>query len=212
MEEHRQVTSAASTRIVSIMVNIFWVLGWVAAALSVAVFLLVVLTDFNVKFIHLPIEVSFDEPAGASGLDILHSARSLPIVGFRDLVVEADRAAFLQKYVLFIPLALAAGYLWIVFQLRAFLRTIRGGNPFVRDNPKRIRKIGYTLIVGAPIIGILSNIYARLYMHLVEIPGATLTATMDVYPFVIFLGLVILVIAHVFDVGAKLQTEQDLTI
>jgi hypothetical protein len=47
---------------------------------------------------------------------------------------------------------------------------------------------------------------------MVDFPGATINVQMNPHPFVMLLGLVILVIAQVFDYGVKLQAEQDLTV
>ena len=117
-----------------------------------------------------------------------------------------------QGYLLLIPAALALGMLWIVFQLRQFLRSVRKGTPFNRENPRILRRIGYAVAVAGPVVGILNYIYGKVLVHFVDFPGATVDVPMNVYPFVMFLGLVIVVIAQVFDYGVKLQTEQDLTV
>ena len=96
--------------------------------------------------------------------------------------------------------------------MRLFLRSVRRGSPFSRENPKILRGIGYTVAAGGPVVGTVNHIYGMVFIHSVDFPGAAVAVTMNVYPFVMFLGLIILVIAQVFDYGVKLQTEQDLTV
>ena len=76
----------------------------------------------------------------------------------------------------------------------------------------RIRQIGYLLLLGEPVVYILMQLQARiLYYHLNEY---TFNINDDL-PFrgmMIFAGLVIIVIAQIFDIGVKMKQEQDLTI
>jgi hypothetical protein len=62
------------------------------------------------------------------------------------------------------------------------------------------------------VVGLLSHVYGSAYKHLVDFPGAVINVPFEAHPFVMFLGLVILVIAQVFDYGVTLQTDHDLTV
>lgn len=208
----RTVKSAKSVGFVWKLLQLFWYLGWLAAILLFGLLVMINFTDFRIKYVHLPVEVSYENIDGQQVASPLTSPSSVAVVGFSDLVVEADLMADYMGVMLLIPSLLMVGYLMIVFHLRRFLQTVREGNPFVPENPKRLRLIGWLVTLGAPVMGLLTHIYGRVFVHFVKIPGATLEVTKDIYPFVIIPGLIILVIAHVFEIGVKIQEEQNLTI
>jgi hypothetical protein len=116
------------------------------------------------------------------------------------------------KYVMVIPVALMLGYIWIGYHLRQFLKTVRRGMPFDPENARRLRLIGIGVTAAGPVYGSLQFLYGKIFMNLVNIPGATIDVTMDVYPFAIFAGLVILTLSQVFAYGARLQADQSLTV
>ncbi len=212
MSKNSTVASAKSVKIVQMFLQILWYLGWVAVIIQLSLLVAVSFSDFRIKYVHLPIDVSYQSSDSEPVASPLTSPSSMPITGFSDLVVEAEMMDDYQGIVLLIPTLLLAGYMIIVLQLRRFLQTVRDGNPFISENPRRLRLIGWLVTLGAPLMGFLNHIYGRVFVHLVEIPEATLEVSKDVYPFVIFVGLIILVIAHVFDIGVKLQEEQNLTV
>ncbi|HUU45604.1 MAG TPA: DUF2975 domain-containing protein [Acidobacteriota bacterium] len=193
-----------------IAAQILWYAGWVAAAINVALILATATSSFEVKYVRLPIEVTFDQPLSTSYDHT--TSETLPVVGYEGRVkVEAENMRW-QTGWLFIPALLLAGYLFIAYLLRAFIRTVRDGSPFIRENPKRLRTIGYCIAAAGPVYGILNFLYARVHLYQIDIPDACLEVPIDIHPLAIFLGLVILIIAQVFDYGVRLQTDQDLTV
>jgi|GEM_PF-3148159 len=101
-------------------------------------------------------------------------------------------------------------FLWIVWHLRKLIRTIKEGNPFLPENPGRIRKIAYAILVWAPVEMMT---YGSMYRAF-TIQSPFLGGGIQLRPILemIFLGLAILVIGEVFERGVKLQQEQDLTV
>jgi hypothetical protein len=190
------------------VVQVIWYLGWGAAAMSVAMFLAVSLTDFQIKYVHLPIEVSLIDPIP----DGLITPGSLPVVGYEGWVRVAAENIQSQALWLLIPMLLITGYLWIVYLMRGLLGSLRRGSPFIPENPKRLKTIGYLVAFGGPFFGLLNHIYGRVHVYQLKIPNAELNVPVDIYPFAIFLGLVILLIGQIFAYGVRLQTEQDLTV
>ena len=135
-----------------------------------------------------------------------------PIVGYEGRVIVDATHMRNPAVWLLIPTLIVAGYLFVVFQLRRVLRNVRQGQPFARDNARRLRIIGYMTLISGPAYGLLAHIYGRVHQYQLDIPDATINVPIDVYPFAIFAGLIVLVIAQVFDYGARLQSEQDLTV
>jgi hypothetical protein len=200
-----------SIRIISAFFQIVWYLSWVAVVLSVALLVTVGVSDFRVKYIRLPIEVDYRNTEVTPSFAGATTPSGLPLKGFRTIYVDGSEAPG-QGYALLIPLALAVGLLWVITQLRRFIGTVKRGTPFTPENPRTLRRIGYAVFAAGPVVGLLSYIYGSAYQHLVDFPDAVVKVPFDAHPFVMFLGLVILVIAQVFDYGVKLQAEQDLTV
>ncbi len=108
-------------------------------------------------------------------------------------------------------------YLIIIYQLRKFFLALSAETPFVKDNSKIVRIIGITIIVGA-LFNILTKSALLLYFNnSISIPNFSVSinwssvSLSDIFN-TIFLGLVILIIAEVFQRGAIIEKEQKLTI
>jgi hypothetical protein len=100
--------------------------------------------------------------------------------------------------------------LWILYHLRKLGRMMSSGQPFDLINPRRIRKIAYGVFAWIP-VGIIGEYLLgpvkgpRTWWDIMSLLWQRL--------FVLaFLGLVILVIAKVFEVGVRLQQDQNLTV
>lgn len=114
--------------------------------------------------------------------------------------------------VLYIYYALA---LLIMYHLRGFLESLKTGNPFIKKNAGKIRIIGL-YIIGVEILRFLSVFGFILYLkNKISITGSWIywdSFKSHFDPGTLFLGFVILVIAEIFRLGAKLKEEQELTI
>ena len=118
---------------------------------------------------------------------------------------------FIFQFALVIPL-LAIGLL-IIFHLRKIFATIAGGDPFSMENSKRIRLIGWAVIVASVLKALLSFLIGLYFSTLINLPGLTLTANMRLEDLSgVFVGVIILILAEVFQHGARLQEESNLTV
>jgi len=102
--------------------------------------------------------------------------------------------------------------LFILHQLLNFLEAVTNGHLFVRQNAAAIRKIGWVVALYAPVAGLIQYLMASALIGRVCLPGATLGYGFYFDINTIVLGLIIVVIAQIFDEGVKLKEEQDLTI
>ncbi len=118
---------------------------------------------------------------------------------------------FIFQFALVIPL-LAMGLL-IIFHLKKIFSTIAGENPFSMENSKRIRVIGWTVIAASVLKALLSFFLGIYFSTLVNLPGLVITANLRLTDFGgVFVGIIILILAEVFQHGARLQEESNLTV
>ncbi len=194
----------------TIVVLIFWLtvmLGWVPA---------------QGKIVYsLPINVEYRESTDVSASQTGKQLSPFAVIGHSDVII-AER--FTKTKVSFFMVSIVLPFLiivlLIVYQLRLFLGSVKQGRPFDRENPKRIRRIGYLVFVLGPLTGIWNWVMSMKYMHQISLPGTSLAinkgskllVNIETDQHLILLGLLILLIAQIFDEGVKMQEEQDLTV
>ena len=107
-----------------------------------------------------------------------------------------------------IPFVSSLITLWILYHLRCFFRLVAQGSPFAPEIPRRTRSIGYAIIAWSPLTAL-----ASIWLHYLDaLPGPHLIVGGGWSAELIFIGLVILVLARVFEVGVGMQEEQNLTV
>jgi hypothetical protein len=96
------------------------------------------------------------------------------------------------------------------FQL---LMNIAYGNPFLKNNIRYLKTIGWTTI-GLTLFVLIVPIIVKLLLHSL-IPKEIyfpFWVTLFNYKWQLFIGVAILLIANAFESGYNLQQEQDLTV
>lgn len=149
---------------------------------------------------------------------VVHSAMITAGVGFKE--GEFGSSGGLMDSIVFetpvwsdaIPLVSNLVVLWILYHLRCFFRVVAQENPFVSEIPKRTRLIAYSIIAWRPVTGLVSG----LLRYMDSLPGPHFDLRLNFgrgsNSELIFIGLVILALAHIFDMGVRLQEEQNLTV
>jgi len=207
-----------------VLVNVAWYC--VALALGVTLLFLVAGSPVGVQIdaggapsvevgsrpmMSIPVSFSIDpqtHPVRASSIGIedaqLHDARAA-------LKFTPPRGIFFMGNAVLL-IGLLALLLWALSQLRAVLCTLRDGKPFTPANALRIRRIAWLAIVGELVraaVVFFENRYA--VTHFVS-EGLHFSARPEVNVFAIVNGLIILVVAEVFRIGARLDEDQSLTV
>lgn len=214
-------------RSVSSVLTVVLNVAWYWLAIGTAITILLLLGGANVG-----LRIDFDGPNVDVGSN---AAMSIPVL------VEVDRAAYrvaastlgigdaqlrdLRGALTFPPrkgplfavnLAVIIGsfalILWVVGQLRALLRTFRDGRPFVPANAARIRRIAWAVILGElarSAVIYFENYYAATHFSAV---GLSFEVRPHLNVFAIVNGLIILVLAEVFQEGTRLDEDRSLTI
>jgi len=100
-----------------------------------------------------------------------------------------------------------------VYQLRRIFQTLAAGEPFHPNNAYRIRLIGFTIIATQPLGALMQLAMAKPLQEALHAEG--LRAIEPAWGFnlaVVLFGMMLLVIAEAFRIGAEMKKEQDLTV
>jgi len=101
-------------------------------------------------------------------------------------------------------------FLFILFYLRQFVKTLLTGNPFLEANARRLRTIAF-FTIGYTVLDVVSKLFQSYWIsRAMEKP--ILNNPVSIRFEFIILGLMILVIAEVFRIGVGMREEQSLTI
>lgn len=101
-------------------------------------------------------------------------------------------------------------FMWITYHLRHIAHAVAGGNPFIAATPQRIRLVAYGIFAWGPFAALL-NIALGALDTTMKVEGAG-SYSFSISSGPLLFGLVVLALAHIFELGVKLQTEQDLTV
>ena len=102
--------------------------------------------------------------------------------------------------------------LWIVYSLRKIVQSVRQKNPFTSTNGKRLRIIAFSM-VGIELIRGLADLTKMLYLEpRLHFETILIRSDISISFHVIVAGLVILVIAEAFRIGAEIKEEQEFTV
>jgi len=102
--------------------------------------------------------------------------------------------------------------LWVIYLMRRVVATVIAGDPFVAENARRIRWIAMIVIAAGVVGPFVDYVVARAVLARVAIEGVTLSPPVPVEASPILEGLLVWVLAAVFDRGAVLEKEQSLTV
>ncbi len=105
--------------------------------------------------------------------------------------------------------------LYSLYQLIKFFDSLGTGHPFVKENARRIKRIGLA-ILGMEALRIVGTLGLLFYFNSIFSTANTsvyLTSLKEAFQLGnIFLGIVILIIAEIFRLGTKMKEEQELTV
>ena len=102
--------------------------------------------------------------------------------------------------------------LWIVYSLWKIVQSVRQKTPFTSTNGKRLRIIAFSM-VSIELIRGLADLTKMLYLEpRLHFETILIRSDISISLRVIIAGLVILVIAEAFRIGAEITEEQELTV
>jgi hypothetical protein len=157
--------------------------------------------------LHVPLQVSPDDVAGLP--------RDVRLRGWPDVDVRVTAPTTEQTLLRSAqdvgPLLLLVAGLWL---LRGFLRSVLEGDPFGAANVGRLRRIGFILVLGAPLVGLLDyglreQLFGNLPAHPalnLGLPGFTLPGN------ALLGGLGAFILAEVLAYGLRLREDVEGTV
>ncbi|MFD3000358.1 DUF2975 domain-containing protein [Pontibacter toksunensis] len=102
--------------------------------------------------------------------------------------------------------------LTITYLLRRLFRSLTQNDPFIVENAQRLRLIAF-LIMLIPLTSFVHDFIVNWFLKQnFLIDGSGIRAHLNIDLKTLFVGLVVLVIAEIFRVGARLKEEQELTV
>jgi serine phosphatase RsbU (regulator of sigma subunit) len=103
-------------------------------------------------------------------------------------------------------LLLAAGLI-VLYQLRGIFRTLKAGRPFVHQNVRRMRILGFTLILGELLRAVMITWSSSQMSRSFISEGVDFQSGFEVRANFIFAGLLVLVLAEVFREAASMKRD-----
>ncbi len=100
-----------------------------------------------------------------------------------------------------------ATILLVVGRLRAVFRTLKEQDPFASRNPARIRAIGILLVVGQLVGAVSAAWLAAGITKTISITGVVFQNTLSLNTWVLFAGVVLVMLAEVFRLGAQMKGD-----
>lgn len=139
----------------------------------------------------------------------------LRLNGWPDVHVEihdpTTKQMLLRSATDFGPLALFIAGLWL---LRGFMRSVREGDPFGVANVRRLRGLGFLLVVGAPLVELINYLVRQaLFNEVPAFPSVDLGSAGYALPAGAMIGgLGAFILAEVFAYGVRLREDVEGTI
>ncbi len=205
------------TRLLAYLFNVIWYAG--LAAFIVAIVIMIFIGNKNFWYdmgfkarVALPVEVVIERPQRVDVGFIAAGVQHVLLQGYERPSVNRLVPPNPTYWYVF-ALAWGSIILWIIYEIRSLVTSVRRGRPFSPRNPNRIRRIALAVFVYIVIVNLSNYWIYKVYSDYIEIAGARIEGPLISYhPELIIVGITLFVIAYVFDWGRRLQTEYDRTV
>ncbi|RDV15904.1 DUF2975 domain-containing protein [Pontibacter diazotrophicus] len=102
--------------------------------------------------------------------------------------------------------------LTVTYLLRKLFKSLTQNDPFVVENAQRLRLIAF-LIMLEPVTSFAHDAFVNWFIqHNFLLDGSGIRAHLSIDLKTLFVGLIVLVIAEIFRIGARMKEEQELTV
>ena len=169
---------------------------------------------FSDQTLELPIRVRFNEPPKLIPWeDVAGQTRAdgMVLLGYNYSIYKMPGGNWPSSVV--VDLFLSAMFVMgATYLLRRIFRAVMDGKPFSKQNSVDFRRVGYIVALWGPIYGTFNFIQGGYYNPWLGLANARVSVELHWYPKLIIVGMVIIVIAHLFELASRIQSENELTI
>jgi hypothetical protein len=185
-----------------VLKNISSVLFWIVAVVF-SIFLLasIVMLFIPEKNLVLPATLSGTITASMDGIFKFNIG---PQPGGELMIKPFLQAMFIWISVISLMLSIT------LFEIKRILKTVVKDNPFEKENSKNLTVIAVTLISGSFLVKFLEGLVATAAIQALKIANIDITYSIDWT--LLATGILLLILAGVFQYGSYLQEEVDSTL
>jgi len=198
-----------------LFINFWWYLSWIAGTISIAVFIgdyFWNATTAPLVDISIPIKTSLVALKNPAQYSFLCIDAIKGQIALRHIIQNEPNTYLLMIGFICITFGL---YLFGLYQLRNLLKATTGEDIFTKENVRRIKTIGILVILIQPLTWLQHHFIFRSFGNFIpaKSPGIDLQLTfpgpgLDF----VWLGLLIFVLASIFEKGYEMYQELKLTV
>lgn len=206
-----------SVTIVKFVLDAVWYIGIVFISLVILGGLVGGVIDagfFSDKVLELPITIRYHESPELipwEGAECQSRGDGIVLLGHTDGFYQISEGNWPWSVV--VDMILSAMFVMgATYFLRRIFRAIIGGIPFSKQNSVDLRRVGYIIAMWGPVYGTFNFMQGVYYVPYVGLANAHVSVELHWHPKLIIVGMVIIVIAHLFELATRIQQENELTI
>ena len=99
---------------------------------------------------------------------------------------------------------------FVMIYIRNILNETIEVGPFSQNNVLRLKYIGYGYLIASVALPLVGNVFFWQFIHQLDLFDATINMSVNLQA--VFMGVIILILASIFDYGAYLQEDHDMTV
>lgn len=180
-------------------------LKWSVRALYV---LIGILTVGFLVFLFLPKGLLDYDISNLENINVLYANIYYEISG--ESFVGIYNVKWLLTLLFFAGIANLAFYQYIQIQLRNVISNVKQKEPFSINNVNYLKYMAYAFLISSLVLPIVNGWLFTTAVNTFEIYEATINFSLNMQS--LFMGILVLILAYVFDYGSYLQEEHDMTV
>jgi hypothetical protein len=183
----------------AIVTKILNVILYIALAVIAALFIAVIFINQR----HFNFDLSMLDNINVSINNILYELSGDTLSG----IVNVKTILLVGAGVAFINLGFVQ---YIILTVRKLVTNIKDDQPFDQQNTILLKNLAIGFLIASVVLSILNSVFFTVVMNQLEIAEMNVNYTINTT--YLFMGILIFILAYVFDYGSYLQEEYDHTI
>lgn len=176
------------------VIALFVLLGILGVVFLVALFLPKSLFDFDLQLLE------------NTQVTVMNVVYDLEAFGFTGVI----NVKWMFVLAVFAAIGNLSFYQFVQIQLKKLMKNVREGSPFSESSTGYLKYMGIGFLVASVVLPIINGSLFMVIINQLEIFEATINFSLDIQ--LLFTGVLILILGYIFDYGAYLQEEHNLTV